>query len=418
LKRLHYGWVMVFSAVGILATHALTFYSFGVFLRPVTEEFGWERGALSAAVSVGMVVSAPLSILAGRLSDRYGPRLLVTASGILTGVAFLLMSQISALWHVYLIYGLAVAVGGGGCVVPVTTTIPRWFERRRGVALGLTFTGIGVGGVITPLLSQWLITDNGWRTAYVVMGLINLVVATALAQTLRRSPQDMGLRPYGQTDDQPTAEGPVAMPGLSLGQAVRTARFWTFGVVMFCFVFVLQVMMAHIAPHAVDVGVPATPAASIVSVFAATSLLGRNLAGLVSDRMGPTLSLVFHLTAMALALLWLLFAGDAPAFYAFAIAFGVAYGGVVPLQTLLTGELFGLRFLGTIMASLMVFANLGGAAGPPIAGTIFDVTGSYQTAFVICLTVMVLAMILGGFLLRNRRAQPVIGGGPGDTVTR
>ena len=319
----------------------------------------------------------------------------------------MLMSQISALWHVYLIYGVAVSVGGGGCVVPVTTTIPRWFEQRRGVALGLTFTGIGLGGVITPLLSQWLISGYGWRTAYIALGLINLIVVTILAQTLRRSPQDMGIRAYGQREGQPAEETLATTQGLSLGQVVRTGRFWVFGMVMFCFVFTLQVMMAHIAPHAVDVGISATLAASIVSIFAATSLVGRNLAGFVSDRMGPTLSLVFHLTAMALALAWLLFAGEVWTFYVFAIVYGVAYGGVVPLQTLLTGELFGLRFLGTIMASLMVFANVGGALGPPLAGTIFDLTGSYQIAFIICLILVTLAMILGVLLLRHQRQQQV-----------
>ena len=235
--------------------------------------------------------------------------------------------------------------------------------------------------------------------------MINLVVVTILAQTLRRSPRDMGLRAYGQTEVQQAKEELVLTPGLSLGQAFRTGRFWVFGMVMFCFVFTLQVMMAHIAPHAVDVGVSATSAASIVSIFAATSLFGRNLAGFVSDRMGPTLSLVFHLTAMALALAWLLFAGEVWTFYVFAIVYGVAYGGVVPLQTLLSGELFGLRFLGTIMAGLMVFANVGGALGPPLAGAFFDVTGSYQMAFVICLILVILAMILGVLLLRHHRRQ-------------
>jgi len=396
---------MVFSAVGILAMHALTFYSFGIFLRPITEQFHWDRGALSAAISIGMLITGPFSILAGRLSDRYGPRLLVTASGIITGVALIFMSQISALWHVYLIYGVAVAIGGGGCVVPLTSTIPRWFKQRRGAALGLTWTGIGLGGIIAPMLSQWLISDYDWPTAYIVLGLITLVVVTPLAQTLKRSPQQMGLQPYGEMSVRQDEEEPAATESLSIKQVIRTGWFWIFGLVMFCFIFIIQIMMAHIAPHAVDVGISSALAASIVSIWATTSLIGRNLAGFVSDRIGPTPSIILHLALMVLALAWLLFAREVWTFYVFAVIYGIAYGGVVPLQTLLTGELFGLRFLGTVMASLMVVGSVGGALGAPLAGFIFDMTGSYQPAFIICLIMAILAIILSVLLLRQQRRR-------------
>jgi len=259
--------------------------------------------------------------------------------------------------------------------------------------------------VIAPVLTQWLISGYSWRVAYAVIGTVNIIVVTALAQALKRSPREMGLAPYGDTARQQTGEEPAAAEGLSFGEAVRTGRFWMLGLVMFCFVFTVQVMMAHIAPHAVDVGVSATLAASVVSIYAATSLIGRNLAGFISDRVGSPLALVFHLTAMALALAWLLFSREVWAFYFFAVVYGVAYGGVVPLQTLLTGELFGLRFLGTIMASLMLLASVGGALGAPLAGTIFDVTGSYQTAFITCLTLVALAIILGVLLLRAGKGQ-------------
>jgi MFS family permease len=396
---------MVFSAVGILATHALTFYSFGIFLRPISEQFHWDRGALSAAASIGMLISGPFSILTGRLSDRYGPRLLVTASGIITGVAFIFMSQISELWHVYLIYGFAVAIGGGGCVVPVTTTIPRWFNQRRGVALGLTWTGIGLGGIIAPILAQWLISDYGWPTAYIVIGLITLVVTTPLALTLKRNPQQMGLQPYGEMSIRQDDEKPTVTESLSIKQAIRTGRFWIFGLVMFCFIFIIQVMMAHIAPHAVDVGIPSALAASIVSIWAATSLIGRNLSGFISDRIGAIPSIILHLAIMVLALVWLVLAREVWTFYVFAVVYGIAYGGIVPLQTLLTGELFGLRFLGTVMASLMVVGTVGGALGAPLAGTIFDTTGSYQLAFIICIIMAILAIILSVLLLRQQKKR-------------
>jgi MFS family permease len=178
---------------------------------------------------------------------------------------------------------------------------------------------------------------------------------------------------------------------------------------MFCFIFIIQIMMAHIAPHAVDVGISSALAASIVSIWATTSLIGRNLAGFISDRIGPTPSIILHLSLMVLAMAWLLFAREVWTFYVFAVVYGIAYGGVVPLQTLLTGELFGLKFLGAVMASLMVVGSVGGALGAPLAGTIFDITGSYQLAFIICLIMAILAIILSVLLLlqqKRRQATP------------
>lgn len=414
---------MIAAAMGILAAHALTFYSFGVFMRPITEQFGWDRGPLSAALSMGMLVSGPLSIYAGRLSDRYGPRLLVTASGILTGTGFILMSQVSELWHVYLILGVATSVGASGCVIPVTSTIPRWFTRRRGIAISLTWTGIGIGGTVAPLLTRWMISNYDWQTAYIVIGIITMTVSMTLAQLLKRDPKQIGLLPYGAEPQAAKSEAVTATAavtvsstgGLSLREAIRTRQFWLSVFMLFCFVFAMQVMMAHLAPHAEDVGMTATVAASLVSVFAATSLIGRNLAGLVADRIGAAKTITIHLAATVVALTWLLFADSTGSFYAFAAFYGIAYSGVMPMQTLLAGELFGLRSLGMITATLMLGGALGGAIGSPLAGAIFDNSGNYQWAFRICLMLLVLAIISSVALLRsggNRRGALLTGGKP------
>ena len=163
MKRLHYGWIIVAIAFGILAIHAFVIYTFGVFLRPLTMEFNWDRGALSGAVSVFWLVIGPLSIFTGRLSDKYGPRILVIIGGLLDGIGFLLMSQVSSLWQVYLIWLLLMGVAWSCFVIPITSTIPRWFTKRRGIAMGLTVAGPSIGGVTLPLFTQWLISAYGWR---------------------------------------------------------------------------------------------------------------------------------------------------------------------------------------------------------------------------------------------------------------
>lgn len=408
LKRVYYGWVMVLIAAAVLAAHALTFYSFGVFLKPVTTEFGWERGAFSAALSISMVVAGIFGILSGRLSDKYGPRLLVTSNGLFTGIGFFLLSRISSLWQVYLIYGLLLAVAGSCFVVPIISTIPRWFAKRQGIALGLTWTGIGLGGMIAPLLAQWLIDGDGWRHAYFVLGLVNLIVVTPLAQFMKHSPQQIGLKPYGENgtieDERILA---LATEGYSFKQAIKTGRFWMLGLILFSFMFTHNIMMVHIAPHVADTGISAAIAASIVSIFAATSLIGKNFSGLISDRIGARLTLSASFIMITLVLIWLLFSREAWMFYLFATLYGVAYGSIVLLQTLIIRELFGLKFLGMIFAGVMVFNTIGGAIGAPAAGYIFDVTGSYNLAFITCTILCALALVLSLILLRAKGVESI-----------
>jgi len=196
---------MVYIATCVLAMQSLTGLSFGIFLISLTREFDWERGSLSIALSINMLVSGPLTILTGKLSDRYGPRLLVTANGILMGIALLLMSQISALWQVYLIWGVLMGVAGSCAGIPIISTIPRWFTRKRGIALGIALAGFGWGGIIAAPLAQWLISSYDWRRAYIVLGILCFIIITSLAQFLKHSPQRIGLR--GNRDE------PLLVPG-------------------------------------------------------------------------------------------------------------------------------------------------------------------------------------------------------------
>jgi len=316
------------------------------------------------------------------------------------------LSQISSLWHVYLVWGLLMSAAGSCAFIPITSTIPRWFTKKQGIAVGLTVTGFGLGGIIAPLLAQWLIDNYGWRQAYIALGLIVMIIVTPLAQFMRHTPQRIGLNPYGENG---TVEGekPVASAaeGYSFKQAIKTGRFWIFTLILTCFLFSIQVIMAHLAPHAADIGISATIAASIVSIFAATSLIGRNLVGFASDRIGARVALSACLVTLTLALTWLLFSREVWMFYLFGVLYGIAYGGIVPLQALITKELFGLKFLGMLLAALMFFSTIGGALGAPLAGYIFDVTGSYNSAFLICIILCALSIFLSLFLLRSKAVE-------------
>ena len=400
LKRLHYGWVMVILSIFVQAVHIMMIYAFGVFLIPVTMEFNWERGALSAALSITMLVGGSLSIFTGRLCDKYGPRPLVTVGGLAAGTAYLLMAQISSLWQAYLIWGLLLGIAWSCLTIPVTSTIPRWFHKRRGIAQGLTMTGIGLGGVIWPPLAQWLISSYSWQQAYIIVGLATIIILIPLAQFMKHSPQRMGLKPYGE--DEPADEQSPAsvMGGISLQQVIKTGRFWIFGFITFAFLFCIQPIVVHITPHAVDIGISAMVAAIIPSIIAAVSLIGRVGIGSISDKVGPRPALTACVVLFTLAMVWLLFAKEAWMLYVFAVISGIAYGGETAVMTLVPAELFGLKYLGAIAAATMFFGTVGAAIGTPSGGAIFDVTGSYQLAFLIWLILGGLAIILCLILLR------------------
>jgi len=405
LKHLYYGWVMVLLAIFILPAQGLAFYSFGIFLRPLTLEFNWERGALAAAFSMMLLVGGSLAILAGRLADKYGPRPLLTVNGLLTGTGFLLLSQVSSLGQVYLIWGIIMGVAFSCGFIPITSAIPRWFTKKKGMAMGLTVTGYGLGGIISPPLAQWLISSYGWRQAYVILGLITLIIVIPLAQFMKHSPQRMGLKPYGgngtitRDDKQSLAS---AGEGLSFIQVIKTGHFWMFGFILFGYMFSLQTIIVHIAPHAMDIGILAMVAASIISVIGGASLIGRFSTGFISDKVGARRVLTACIAMLTLALIWVLFAKEIWMFYVFAVVFGIAYGGVVPMFTLIPAELFGLKFLGIISAATMLLGTIGGAIGAPITGSIFDATGSYNLGLLICVIIGALAIILSLILLKTK----------------
>jgi OFA family oxalate/formate antiporter-like MFS transporter len=304
LKKLHYGWLTAIFASALLATHALPYYAFGIFIIPLTTEFGWDRGALSTALAMTTLIGGCLSFVSGALVDRYGPRILLTVAGLTSGAGFLLMPYISSLWQVYLIWGGLLAIGMACCYVPLITTTPRWFTKRIGMATAIALSGFGFGGMLWPPLIRWLISAYDWRRAFLVAGLITLITMITLAQFLKHSPQRAGLRPYGENgsaEDEPRQV--TVTGGVPFKRVIKSAPFWLLGGTITAFFFCVQVIIAHIAPHIEDSGISAIVAAVILSIVAAGSIVGRLFMGFASDGIGTRRGLVASLIPMTLALL-------------------------------------------------------------------------------------------------------------------
>jgi OFA family oxalate/formate antiporter-like MFS transporter len=402
-NRVHYGWIIVFAGAGIMSATSFAPYTFGVFLKPLVLDFGWDRGPLSLVPSIILAAWGLSSIVTGKLSDIYGPRILCTLGGIFLGAGFVLMAHVTTLTQIYVCWGLLPGLATGCCLTPIVTTIPRWFTQKTGLALGIPFAGVGAGALVAPILAQVFVTAFGWRNAFIILGIVAWAIMIPLAQLLRKDPAQMGRKAYGETVDIQGTTTIVRNGGLSLKESMRTFPFWIFATTQFMFMFCLQAIMAHVVPHATDSGIAAIAAAGILSIIAGISIAGKLSMGFIADKIGAVQSLLLCLLLTTLALVWLFFAKEIWAFYIFALAFGLAYGGTATLAPLTSSELFGVKSLGIIFGVLSLCTTIGGALGPATAGYTFDMTGSYNTALIVMATISMIATVLGLVLLKYRR---------------
>lgn len=399
--KFFYGWIIVIAACLVILTMYGTLDTFGVFFESVLTEFGWSRAAVAVAFSLVIVVRSSLYIVTGRLTDRYGPRVVVTVCGLLLGLAYLLMSRISAIWHFYLLY-ILVGIGMSSAWIPQVSTVARWFEKRRGLATSLAAMGEGLGIVVMVPVARWLISVFDWRPSYMAVGIIALVVITVAAQFMKRDPDKMGLLPYGAGEAQESTPS-AGIKGLSLREAVRTGEFWLLCVVYFSFLFGLDVVTSQIVIYAEGLGISPAGAAGILAAIGGAAIVGRLAMGLFADRAGSKLAIILCLALSTLAWLWLQLAGAGWMLYLFAVVFGFVFGGVLVQFPLILAQRFGLTSHGAILGVVSFAGMTLGAAGPVIVGRLFDLTGSYQLGFLICGGVSALGLILAFFSRPVRR---------------
>jgi MFS family permease len=370
-----------------------TFYSFGIFFEPVIMEFGWTRAVISGAFSLSFFLHGLLSIVVGKLNDRFGPRMVMVACGFLLGLGYLLMSRVGAIWQLYLFYGVLIGIGMSAAILPLVSTVARWFAKRRGLMTGIVVSGIGLGTIIMPPVASRLISIYGWQTSYIIVGIIALVLIISAAQFLRRDPGQIGQLPYGENEVKEPGSN-LEATGFTLQQAIHTRQLWMNCAIFLCFGLGVQTIIVHIVIHATGLGISAIIAANILAVIGGSSIIGRITLGSASDRIGSKLAIMIGSLLMSAALLWLPLAKEVWMLYLFAVVFGFAYGGMVPLGSLSIAELFGLHSHGVILGIQSFILTIGGAIGPVLAGRIFDITGSYYLAFLISATLSVLATLL------------------------
>lgn len=384
------------------------YYTFGVFFKPLLTEFGWSRTLLSSVVALQMVTYAALAPVSGILSDRYGPRVMQVSAGVVMGLGYLLAATMTSVWQLYLFLGIMPGLGLAGINIPTLTTVPRWFIARRGLVMGLVISGMGLGTMVTPLLSNTLISAWGWRWSYVGFGGLIWLAIVPAGLMMRKDPGAMGLLAYGENPAPRPAPGGLLsqvqakLQGITLRQAIRRRDFWMMSGA-YCSAFIcLALTTTHIVPYASDIGLSPSLAAGVLSLMGAGSIVGRIGLGVVSDRMGRKQTLAASLLLGTLMMVWLTVFKEAWTLYLYAAVFGISYGGWVALYPSLTGEVFGLASLGAVFGGISIGAGLGSAIGPTIAGYIFDASRSYEMAFILSAALAGLAFVFI-LLVRNPR---------------
>ena len=390
--RLFYGYVVVTASFCIMTLAWGSNRTFGIFLEPMLQEFGWTRAAISGSFTINMLVMGVLALVAGRLTDSFGPRIVLIGCGVFLGVAYLLTSQVQTIWQFYLFYGVIGGIGMSGILTPLMSVVVRWFFKRRSLMSGILVAGPALGIMIMPLSSSFVTSVLGWRYSYLILGMVVLAGIVLAALFVRLEPASVGMVPYGAKQEVAEPQS-FQLPGLSLREAVRTSQFWWVNLLSFCDLFLINVIVVHIVIHAIDMQIPATRAASVLSLAAGVSIPGRIFMGGIADRIGNRPAMMICLAMSVVAFLLLIFARGMEMLYLFAVLYGMGLWATGALLSPLIAELFGLKSHATLYSFTVFSSAIGSAAGPVLAGTLFDATGEYYWAFILCLVVSLIAIL-------------------------
>ncbi len=397
-KKVFYGWWIVLATNLIcMLGYGTWLYSFGVFFKPMSSEFGWTRAMTAGAYSLRSIEGGIASPLVGWAVDKYGSRIVIVIGAVISGLSFTMMPLVNSLLGFYLIYGVALSAGMSAMLyLPAWTVISKWFRRRLSLALALLSVGAGLGGFICAPVAAILIKGFGWRLAFVVLGISIWLIAIPLALIVRNSPQEMGLSPDGDATNggnreiiAPSSElgesPPVTVSSgdFTLRQAFMSSSFWFLGLAFFFQGMAHSTVTVHTVPALTDAGIPIEKAALSIGMLTLVSIIGRLTFGLLGDYITKRYLFMVSYSFMAAGLLILMNTRTMGMVYLFIFLFGIGFGGNIPLMPAIRAEYFGRAALGKIQGFMNPILMGASAFGPIFAGYVFDTTGSYRISFLV-----------------------------------
>jgi sugar phosphate permease len=408
-KKYYYGWVVVWVVFVALLVSAGVRAAPTVLINPLESELGWGRAAISAAVSVGLLLYGLSGPVAGWLMDRFGPKRLTLLGLLIIGGSTLLGATVTELWQLNLFWGVLSGIGTG-IVAPVlgATVANRWFVERRGLVLGILGAAASAGQLVSVPTLMWLVVEVGWRMGTVILAAGALLVILPVLLFMRDDPASLGLRPYGEgTNESPAAQqSPAPEPGTALAdaegregsvvlRAFRSPVFWLLsGSFFICGATSNGIIGVHFVPHSIDHGIPEVTAASVLALMGAMNFVGTIASGWLTDRFDPRKLLAVYYSGRGLSLLLLPFVTDFGGLAVFAVFFGLDYIATVPPTVALVADRFGRAHVGAVFGWVFFGHQLGAALASYLGGVARDSFGDSQLAFLVAGVLAVMGALL------------------------
>ena len=398
--KIFYGWVITGLVFLNLAVSYGAQYSFGVFFPALIEEFKWNRQNLAGAFSLYTFIYSFLGIFLGRLTDRFGPRIVLLCGSICLGLGIGLISQVKAPWHLYVVYGFLASWGMSAAYITASPLVVKWFIEKRGLAVGIAQSGLGVGIIVVPPVAGAMISALGWQKAIILLGISVFAVLFTTAFFLISHPEKVGLLPDGR---EPTPPGGRLSSGMknifqevnwTAAEAIHTRSFWVLTALFFCTWLLVFLPLVHLVIFALDIGLSQKSALLALGFLGGSSTIGRLMMGYVSDRIGRKRTLGLNLALQVFSWLWILSTSSAWMLITFAAFFGFSYGGLSALFPSIVGDYFGRLKAASVIGAIFTIAGVAAAFGPIVGGYIHDLTHSYKLAFLLGALTNLLALFL------------------------
>ena len=385
-NKFFYGWYIVSAGFSIqLLIGSLMIHSFTAYFPLLEAQFGWSRATLSGAFALSRAESGLLGPLQGWLIEKYGPRMMAVFGMCLFGIGFILFSQIDSILGYYVTFFLMAAGSSIAGHLTVATAIINWFNRKRGVAVGLSSTGFGLAGILVPLIA-WSLTTQGWRDTAFYSGIGIIIVGIPVSLILRRDPEPYGYLPDG---DNRSEVGTIDnqdqdLTGFTVREAIKTSSFWYLGIGHALSLLTVGAVSLHLVPHVVDsVGLSVTIASTAVAVMTVFFVTGQVVGGFLGDKYSKRWLAAIGTLMHAVALLILAYSTNIIMVYIFSILHGSAWGLRGPIMATIRADYFGRAYFPSIMGFSSLIIMLGMTVGPLFAGYMADVFGDYKLGFII-----------------------------------
>jgi len=386
---LPFPWVITVMGALLLFVAYSYNYVFAVFYKPIADDFGWSRAVVSVAYTICSVAAALLIVPMGYWADRYGPRRVILPCVIISGISMMAAAKITNLWELYLFLGVGVGIGRAGPFVCGVSTIAKWHDKKRGLALGIASMGTGISSIVFPLVATSLMKNHDWRFASFVIGIIILVIGIPVAIVVRNPPE---------TEEQKTFSRKMSKNGLLDGWKVlpRLLKNPAFLTIIMMFITMYtgsQMIVNHLVNYATDIGITALAAAAMMSLMGIAGTAGRLGMAAISDRIGAKRDAAVCCILLIISI-FLLMSRIPALMWTATVPFGIGFGGIVPLQSTVMAERVEPQDLSQATGGASMGSLIGSALGPWLGGIIFDATGSYLLAFSLAAAFLIAAFVI------------------------